>query len=428
MERYTVQPGVAQGECILPTSKSLTHRAYILAALAATTTQKPCRVVAPLRSDDTDITFEALRTMGYEAVREQNTVIFTGVYAPPAEGRCTIYVHHSGTSARLLAAVAALQPYPVRLDGSERMRSRPMMELMQPLEQLGAHIEHTGGVLPLTITQPITHGGRVDVDASKSSQFLSALFLITPLLNGTTQIFLKGAIASQSYSDMTLQLLRDAGITVDTTPTGYQISGGQKLRQQHWEVEGDYSAASYPLAAAALTGGSVTAPNLRSESLQGDRTILEILEDFGAEVIRHESGGITVRGKGKLQGFRRDMNSCPDIVPTVAVVALFASEPVELYNIEHLRYKETDRISAVIENIQKLGGSARLAGNSLIIEPSAAVLHGAELPTYDDHRMAMSFALAGLRVPGVVIEDPACVSKSYPDFWQDWERLTTPQP
>ena len=274
------------------------------------------------------------------------------------------------------------------------------------------------------------------MDASKSSQFLSALLLIAPLLKGEMQIRLDGEIASKSYSDMTIAQMRQAGVEVDEilgevvgetsheTLHGYSIRGEQMYTMPEYTVEGDYSAVSYPLAAAAITGGSVHVSNVLRESPQGDRAIIDVLRDFGATVEWAVSGGVQVHGGKVLCGVDRDMNSCPDIVPTVAVTALFAETKSIFRNIEHLRYKESDRVAAVIENIERLGGTAYTEGDALVVEPSTHALHGAQIPTFDDHRMAMSFALVGLRIPGVVIENPACVAKSYPEFWRDFEQLS----
>jgi len=440
------QPARFQGLCRVPSSKSLSHRALILAALAASASGEQCIVRNPLQSDDVEITLNALQTMGYEAHTTNTTdggydIIFSGkrlsVQATPEEP-VRVYVHHSGTSARLLSAVAALQPFAVQIDGSPRMRERPMQELLTPLRELGAEIQHTNGLLPLTITKPMTHGGRVRVNAEKSSQFLSALLLAAPMLEGSTEIIVEGEIASKSYSDMTIAQLREAGVDVHENAAGYVIAGSQRIKQRVWDVEGDYSAASYPIAGAVIAGGSVTIPNLTQRSLQGDSAMLDIVRECGATVTWFENAinahainapslsGVTIERKPDQPIFaiNRDMNTCPDIVPTVAVLALFANDRSRLLNVAHLRYKESDRIHAIISNIEAMGGCAFMDGDALIIEPRLAALHGAHIQTFDDHRIAMCFALAGLRVSGIQIENPACVAKSYPDFWRDFEALT----
>jgi 3-phosphoshikimate 1-carboxyvinyltransferase len=485
------------GSVVVPSSKSISHRALILAAL----TGRSAVVYNPLRSDDVDLTFDALRAMGYDAIRDGSDVIFSGKQAHimSAGGSATdIYIKHSGTSARLLTAVAAIQRTPMRIDGSERMRERPMQDLITPLAELGVTLSHERGCLPITIHRGLeiaSSSGRgfgsglsaglsaglgldggfgssttsasmpvVTVNASKSSQFLSALLLIAPLLPHGVEIRLAGTMSSRSYVDMTIAQMRMAGVEVQELTTnestgqhGYRVPGGQRYTLREWNVEGDYSGASYALAAAAITGGTVHIPNLVRESLQGDRVIVDILEEFGAQVEWHADAGLTLRGNpdrvlrgmttsGATSGVERDMNTCPDIVPTVAVVALFAETPTRLHNIEHLRYKESDRIAAVIGNIERLGGKAMVEKNSaggetLVIEPLSADVLAARapaaapsalsatapiisLPTFDDHRMAMCFAVAGLRLAGVQIEEPSCVAKSYPTFWADFERLS----
>jgi 3-phosphoshikimate 1-carboxyvinyltransferase len=435
----SITPSVLRGTVVVPSSKSLSHRALILAALASAASGTASVVRRPLRSDDLDITLAALQAMGYTAEQQDEDVVFSGHRTIPdtTQHPVKLFMHHSGTSARLLTAIAAAQPFPVEIDGSARMRERPMLDLITPLEQLGARIHHERGLLPLVIESPVAlsapNGGRVRVNAEKSSQFLSALLQIGILFNNGLIIELEGGIASKSYSDMTIAQVRRAGVEVEELNgnggglQGYYIRGGQHYAVQDWDVEGDYSAASYPIAGAVITGGEVHIPNLDRVSLQGDSVMVEIAEAFGASI--EWSGvagnGVTVRSAGALRGIDRDMNSCPDIVPTVAVMAMFATTPTRLRNVEHLRYKESDRISAVIGNIERLGGKACMDGDAMVIEPVPPErLHSAQLPTFDDHRIAMCFALAGLRIAGVVIEDPACVAKSYPEFWRDFSMLT----
>lgn len=438
MENKRITTSGVNGTLAVPTSKSLTHRALIIAAFAADASGKPALVRHPLRSDDTTLTLDALRRMGYPVEISENAadgiewVQFAGKRLQ-SRAAASINIHHSGTSARLLTAVAAVQPRAevgfIEIDGSERMRERPMQELIEPLMALGAHVLHQNGFLPIRIAQPIPRTSTqalVQVDASKSSQFLSALLLIAPLLEGGMNIRLAGEIASKSYSDMTIEQMRKAGvhvqeITENGSLTGYSVEGSQVYSLPEYAVEGDYSSASYPLAAAAITGGSITITNLTKDSPQGDRAIVNILTAFGAEA-SWSAGGLTLVGNTHLRGVDWDMNSCPDIVPTVAVVAMFADGRSTFRNIEHLRFKESDRIQAVIENIERLGGKAFVEGTALVVEPTQN-LHGSTILTFEDHRMAMSFALAGLRIEGVEIENPACVAKSYPDFWRDFERF-----
>ncbi len=373
-------------------------------------------VVRPLLSDDVKITFAALGQLGFPAQQDDESFRFeTWEAAAPSVPR-EIWVGNSGTSARFLTALAAWRGWPCRIDGVARMRSRPMKPLIGALTQLGADIRCRDDCLPFEIAPAQLRGSAVQIDASQSSQFLSALLLIAPLLPQGLSIEHGGRIASRPYARMTVEIMRRAGIELEEEADFYRVRRGQNYRLSQVEIEPDYSSASYFLAGAALSGGTVRIPGLRRDSLQGDRAILDILEHMGAQ-IQVTSRGVELKS-APLQGVEWDCNTCPDLVPTLAAAALFAERPSRLKNIAHLRYKESDRIQAVIENIRRLGGSAEMIGEDLHITP--APLHGARLPAYNDHRIAMSFALVGLRIPGVVIEGAESVQKSYPNFWDDF--------
>lgn len=406
--------GYLQGEVSIPASKSLTHRYYILAALS----RKPVTIHEPLRSEDTEITRRSITASGYQLKNEKDRVIFTGNWsAPPAPVEYA--VANAGTSARLLTAFAAVQPVVTVIDGSQRMRQRPMGYLIVALEKLGIKIEHRDGFLPITVHGRQIEHSRTEIDARMSSQFLSALLMIAPKCRHGLTIDHFGRIASRPYVDITLSLMKTAGIKVTSDENSYTIAGGQNIQLPDVRVEGDYSSASYFLCSAAITGGPVTLKNLRPDSVQGDRVILDLLSSAGAEINWHNQD-VTVRG-GRLTGIDRDMNDSPDLVPAIAVTALFADSPSRFRNVGHLRYKETDRLAAIIDNITLLGGKAYADGEDLVIEPQP--LSGAVLPTYDDHRMAMAFSLAGLKIPGVIIDNPACVAKSYPEYWNHFDSL-----
>ncbi len=412
-----IQPGVMSGTMTVPYSKSLTHRLLVIGALSGNS----CRIFKPLISEDTRITFHALQQMGFETHMEYGDFVFSGerkAQTVPVE----IFVGNSGTSARFLTALAAFLPGVYRLDGTARMRQRPMRPLIQALQHLGAEIRHQNGFFPLEIHGGQMFGGEVTVDASQSSQFLSALLLVAPSLTKSLKMIHRGKVSSMAYVEITLELLRQAGITVQVFPDYFEIPGRQQYRFSEWLVEGDYSSASYYLAGAAISGGTIRITNLQKNSVQGDREILHILEMAGAEV-KWDGDTATVSGPAS-QAVDVDMLRYPDLVPAVAVLSLFARGTSRLRNVTHLRYKESDRIQAITENISLLGGNAFMDGPDLVIAPGS--LHGATLPVFNDHRIAMSFALAGLRIPGVSIENPACVGKSYPDFWDDFERTVIP--
>ncbi|NOX36483.1 MAG: 3-phosphoshikimate 1-carboxyvinyltransferase [Calditrichaeota bacterium] len=415
--QIAIVPGRLMGEVRVPPSKSITHRALILAALS----RKPVKIAHPLDSEDTRFTLQALQALGYEVAVAPNAWQFTGQYVPP-RSPVRIFVGNSGTTARLMTAFAALHPGEIWIDGSPRMRQRPMAPLLEALRTLGARIDATDGKLPLWIRGGNLQGGRVDIDASESSQYVSALLLIAPRIAGGIHIQLTAPLVSRAYVQLTLSLLQQAGVRVDTTERGFRVAGEQQVCLPDFTVEGDVSSASYFLIGAAITGGRVTITNVGTHSIQGDREVWKILAAAGARVVETPDR-ITVSGNG-LKGVDWDMSACPDLVPGMAVMALFASSKSRFRNVQHLRFKESDRIAAIRGNIQRLGGKAEMDGADLVVQPG--VRHGAVVDPHQDHRIAMSFALAGLRLPGVVINDPDCVGKSYPTFWEDLSRLHHP--
>jgi len=390
-----------------PPSKSISHRALIMAALSG----RPCIVENILESDDVALTLNGLEKMGYLFQKRNRTVEFSGRQEKP--GKASIDVGNSGTTARLLTAVAAIQGFPVEIDGDQRMRQRPMEPLLNALRRLGARVEHHQGGFPVTVVGNTSLGGRVMLKASKSSQFVSALMIIAPVTLRGIQIDLEAEIPSRSYVEMTGLMMRGAGVYLEAFPAAFKIPGEQPYRLNRWTVENDFSSAAYFLTAAAVSAGRVVLKNMPSDSLQGDRVILDILKKSGAE-IRWEKNNLQLRGQ-RIKGIEYDCQKCPDVVPTLAVLALFAGGDSILKNISHLKFKESDRIAAILNNIRLLGGEASLEDKNLIVRPRK--LHGARLPSYDDHRIAMSFALAGLRTAGVNIENPDCVAKSFPAFW-----------
>lgn len=413
----TLQPASIRGSLMLPASKSMTHRAYILAALSG----KPVEILHPLVSDDTRITAECLRRLGYDVVEEPQATHINRIPRKQPE-RVSLDFGMSGTTARLMTAYSALFDIPITLDGAHRMRERPMKELFCALEELGCKIEHTNYFLPAHIVSPI-RSALTHIHAGASSQFLSALLLLAPYTPHGLEIRVEGEIASRSYSDMTIAMMEEYGIVVGRTVHGYSVSNRQEyIIPRQMRVERDFSSASYCIAGAAITQGDVFLESARIPSLQGDSAMLDIAEAFGA-IITHEQNGIRIQGAA-CKSVDVDMNTCPDIVPTVAVMAIFGSAPSRLREVAHLRFKESDRIEAVLSNIHRLGGEGYMDGNDMIIVPVPHdTLHGAVIDVFDDHRIAMCFAVAGLRIPGVQIAHPHVVAKSFPTFWAEWDSI-----
>ncbi len=401
----------------LPGSKSYTHRALMSAALA----EGESLLTNALRAEDTELTAQALRLLGAGIDWQRNVVTVRGVggrWAPVSEA---IYLGNSGTSMRFLTALAALGQDCYRLTGSQRLCERPMGELLDALKKLGVecYSEHNNGCPPV-IVQGGLRGGRTQLSGAVSSQYVSALLLIGPLAPEGVEIEITGELVSRPYVDLTLEVLKAFGISYERE--GYRrfrLPGGQRYQSREYAIEADASSASYFWAAAALTGGRVTITNLSMDSAQGDVDFLSVLAHMGCHM-RVRPEGLTLEG-GPLKGVRMDMSGMPDLVPTLAVLAACADGLTVIRGARHLRHKESDRLATVVAELRKMGVEALEAADGLLIKGGAP--HGAVIDTYQDHRIAMSFAVAGLKIPGVIIRNPEVVNKSFPDFWEYFERL-----
>jgi 3-phosphoshikimate 1-carboxyvinyltransferase len=333
-----------------------------------------------------------------------------------------IYLGNSGTSMRFLTAVATLGQGEYRLTGTPRLCQRPMGELLAALKQLGGKVASvTGrGFPPIIVTGGIA-GGRTRLTGEVSSQYLSALLLIAPLTDLGVEIEVTGDLVSRPYVDLTLDVQAAFGISHFRRGYRYfQVPGDQMYQNRDYHIDADASSASYFWAAAALTGGRVTVANINMETSQGDVDFVSVLARMGCH-IESTQAGLTVEGR-PLTGIQVDMSAMPDLVPTLAVVAAFAQGETIISGVSHLRHKESDRLAAVAAELTKMGAPVQETEDGLRIL-GGGPLRGAEIQTYDDHRIAMSFAVAGLKVPGVVIDDPDCVSKSFPEFWEYIENL-----
>ncbi|MEZ6056994.1 MAG: 3-phosphoshikimate 1-carboxyvinyltransferase [Planctomycetaceae bacterium] len=406
-----------------PGSKSLTNRALVLGGLAP----EPTTLTGVLDSDDTRVMIAALRTLGLSIQQDLDarTISFAGRHGWPTGETANLWLENSGTSIRFLTAYCALAPEGVvcRLDGNTRMRERPIQPLVDALTRWGADVscDLGTGCPPVTVVGKGLPGGRVTVSGSLSSQYLSALMMVAPCASGPESVTLtvEGTLVSRPYVDMTLAIMRDFGASIDEpvenqfviAPTGYQ--------GREYAIEPDASAASYFFAAAAVTGGKITVKGLHRDSLQGDVLFAEALERMGCRVDWNPDS-ITVHG-GPLRGIEIDMNAISDTAQTLAAVAPFADGPTRITNVAHMRHKETDRVGAVVTELRKLGLTVDEHDDGMTIHPGP--MSGASIATYDDHRMAMSFAILGLRQPGIIIEHPGCTSKTYPNFFADLGRL-----
>ncbi|MGD9947690.1 MAG: 3-phosphoshikimate 1-carboxyvinyltransferase [Desulfobulbus sp.] len=408
----------------VPGSKSLTQRALIAAALAQGTSQ----LIGPLASEDTHYTMEALRAMGI-ACDDSDPQCWRvegkgGLIEEPQQD---IFLGNNGTATRFLTSVAALGLGQFHITGSERMAQRPILPLMQALQgwQVAITSDTGTGCPPLTILAKGLAGGKTVLPEGKSSQYLSSLLLVAPYAATPAELEVQGEILSKPYVEMTLAVMADFGIRVEAAPglNYFRIPKGQ-YQGRTYQVEGDASGASYFWGAAAVTGGRVTVANVPVPSLQGDAKLLPYLARMGCR-IEQTPEGITVIGSQQLEGIEVDMGDMPDVAPTLAVVAAFAEGATVINNIAHLRIKECDRVSAVVTELRKMGAEVEEEHDRMIIHGKAGGtnLHGARIETYNDHRMAMCFAVAGLRIPGIEISGEDCVVKSFPDFWERFGRL-----
>ena len=406
------------GVVTIPGSKSYTHRALILSSLA----DGESVLINALRCEDTEHTVQALIKFGVEVFWESDRVRVLGRGGKFKGTDDRIDVGNSGASMRFLTALAALKKGVTLLDGSDRMRKRPMGELLNGLGELGvkAYSQKGDDCPPVVVESHGLKGGRARIKGEESSQFLSGLLMVAPYALRDVNIEVTGPLASKPYVDITRDVMSAFGVEIQGQ--GYRsffIKAGQRYLPQKYRIEGDASNASYFFSAAAVCKGRVKVKNLNPATIQGDIGFLEILERMGCRVTRG-SDWVEVLG-GEFYGIEIDMNEMPDLVPTLAVTAAFAQGNTVIQNIRHLRFKESDRLHALAVELNKMGIRVREGEDWLEIEGGKP--HGAEIETYDDHRMAMSFAIAGLVIPGVKIKGERCVDKSFPGFWETLQKL-----
>lgn len=419
MPEIALQPiGVPDAIVTVPGSKSFTNRALVCAALA----QGESLLTGWLDCEDTRAMIQALARLGVEVEETGTDLLVRGV-----GGKFAIPLHPldcgaSGTSMRFLTALATLVPGRVTLDGSSRMRERPIQPLAAALGEIGASVRTAAGCPPVTVQGGSLSGGEVTIDSSESSQFLTALLLVAPMTDEGVRVTSK-TITSRPYVDMTLDTMSAFGISVATpSDDTFWIAPRQHYRPRTYRIEPDATSATYFFAAAAATGGRVRVEGITAASTQADVRFVEVLERMGCSVDRG-LGWISVRGPRYLHGIDVDLNSLPDSALTLAVVACLARGRTAIRNVPNLRLKETDRMAALECELRKLGADVETTETDLIIDPPE-VVQPARIATYGDHRMAMSFAVAGLAVDGIVIEDPDCVAKTFPDFFDRLKLLS----
>jgi 3-phosphoshikimate 1-carboxyvinyltransferase len=416
-----IQPidGPVDAAVRIPGSKSITNRALLLAAL----TDGPSTFENALFSEDSLCFMECLRRLGFsvEADADAARITVHGLNGHIPATSADLFVGNAGTAARFLTAAVCIGNGDYHFDGVPRMRERPIAPLLSALRRLGPVIDAEGGHFPLTVHTTGLSGGLTSLDASESSQYLSAMLMIAPYAASDVTIAIEGTLVSQPYIETTIQMMQQFGVTVERD--GYQrfmIKAGQRYQARAYAIEPDASNASYFFAAAALTGGRVTVPYLTRDSLQGDIHFLDVLAQMGCTVT-YGDDGVTVQGPAQLRGVEVDMNAISDTVQTLAAIAPFADGPVTVRNVQHIRHKETDRIQAVVTELRRLGITVDEFADGLKVYPGTP--RAAAVDTYQDHRMAMAFAVTGLRTPGLRINDPGCTQKTFPDYFQRFGAL-----
>lgn len=431
MEELTLGPiKRVSGTVQLPGSKSITNRALLLAGLAEGVTE----LHQPLMSDDTRHMIQALQDLGckLEAIPEGYRVQGVGGpfnYSHHNKTPLSLFLGNAGTAMRPLSAALALTrpdwaPGSVHLYGEPRMYERPIDDLVEPLRALGADISYLGkeGYPPLAIQNTGLAGGRVQLKADRSSQFLTALLMAAPLADSAMSIELTGELTSKPYIDLTIAVMARFGIAVKQTGTHeFQVEPSCYRAAGKLLIEGDATSASYFLAAGAIAQGPVRVLGIGQPALQGDVAFVEVLSAMGAKV-SHGADWIEVAGGGPLKAVDMDLNHIPDAAMTLAVMALFAEGTTCIRNIANWRIKETDRIAAMATELIKLGAKVETTDDSIRIAPPEQI-RSASIGTWEDHRMAMSFSLAALgRVP-ISLQDPGCVSKTFPDYFKVFSNL-----
>ena len=415
----------------VPGSKSLTNRALLIASLANGTTH----LTNALFSDDSRYFAKALQTLGFDVQLDEvnHSMTVTGMGGKIPARKAELFIGNAGTAARFLSAFLTLGNGEYVLDGEPRMRERPIGDLVEALEQLGCDIQpmqnaegkmQNGQICPpIKINASGLKGGKTKIAGDISSQFLSALLMVAPYSQNPIEITLSTDLNSKPYVDMTISIMKDFGVEIErsgyksfkVSPSNYQ------LPITNYPIESDASAASYFFAAPAICGGTVKVENISRNSVQGDVAFVDVLKQMGCTVEENDNS-ILVTRNSSLHGVDIDMRDIPDTAQTLAAVAPFASSPTRIRGIASARVKETDRVHATCAELDRLGLRVEEHEDGMTIYP-VEKMRSASIQTYNDHRMAMAFSLIGLRFDGVTIENPSCVSKTFPNFFEVLESL-----
>ncbi|MEA1935518.1 MAG: 3-phosphoshikimate 1-carboxyvinyltransferase [Thermodesulfobacteriota bacterium] len=409
-------------EVSIPGSKSYTQRALIIASLA----HGKSFLRNYLISEDTGYLIDGLRSLGSEILTTDEDIIICGTGGNITNPGKEIYLGNNGTAMRFLTSIVSLGKGKFSLGGDSRLCERPVNPLLDALRALGvdAHSKNKNGCPPVIINSNGIRGGSATFTNIQSSQYISSILICAPFAEKDTEINLKGSMVSLPYIDMTIETMTEFGVeVVRKSQDHYIIKSNQQYAGLRYMVEGDVSNASYFFLAAALCKGKTRVININPDTLQGDIGLLDIMEKLGCSVVRGDNW-VEVTGKEMNRGeYVFDMGNMPDVVPTLAVLAAVRSGRTVIKNVSHLRVKESDRIAALVNELNRIGVRAEETDDGLIIDGGRP--HAAEIETYNDHRIAMSFAMLGLATPNIKIKNKDCVNKSFPCFWDELERLYT---
>ena len=401
----------------VPGSKSLTQRALVIAALA----RDNSFISNPLISEDTNYLMEGLRILGAQIVSVSGGLYVNGTAGKLANTDRQIFLGNNGTALRFLTALVCLGQGQYILTGEKRLRERPVGALAEALKKMGAHITCTSDCPPVTINANGLAGGKISLRDVESSQYVSALLLCAPYTRQGIELTLRGRVSSVPYIDLTVAAMREFGIKIEKEKNKYTVKRQNSYQGREYRVEGDASSASYFFLAAALLQRPIRVMGISRKSCQGDIHLLEILEKLGCHIEAREDW-VEVTGNNLTEGdFIFDLNDMPDMVPTLAVLAAFRRGKTTITNVEHLRIKESDRLAAMAAELKRAGIKAEETAGGLII--AGGKMKPAKIQTYNDHRIAMSFAVAALAVTGIEITDKKCVDKSFPEFWEELGKI-----
>jgi len=401
----------------VPGSKSLTQRALVIAALA----RDNSFISNPLISEDTNYLMEGLRILGAQIVSVSGGLYVNGTAGKLANTNRQIFLGNNGTALRFLTALVCLGQGQYILTGEKRLRERPVGALAEALKKMGAHITCTNDCPPVTINANGLAGGKISLRDVESSQYVSALLLCAPYTRQGIELTLRGRVSSVPYIDLTVAAMREFGIKIEKEKNKYTVKRQNSYQGREYRVEGDASSASYFFLAAALLQRPIRVMGISRKSCQGDIHLLEILEKLGCHIEAREDW-VEVTGNNLTEGdFIFDLNDMPDMVPTLAVLAAFRRGKTTITNVEHLRIKESDRLAAMAAELKRAGIKAEETAGGLII--TGGKMKPAKIQTYNDHRIAMSFAVAALAVTGIEITDKKCVDKSFPEFWEELGKI-----